>query len=77
MREIEVYQYTQLNFSEKVILQMVNLFQKSCTKWRQLSLWKEVSHIDFISRGNILNNKVNLPYGPQTITIATQKTRNY
>ena len=31
----------------------------------------------FISRGNILNNKVNLPYGPQTITIATKYTRNY
>jgi len=32
---------------------------------------------DFISRGNILNNKVNLPYDPQTITIATKHTRNY
>ena len=28
--------------------------------------------IDFISRGNILNNKVNLSYDPQTITIATK-----
>ena len=29
--------------------------------------------IYFISRGNILNNIVNLPYGPQTIIIATKK----
>ena len=29
--------------------------------------------IDFMSRGNILNNIVNLPYGPQTIMIATKK----
>jgi len=36
-----------------------------------------VMYIDFISRGNILNNKVNLPYGPQTITIATKHTSNY
>ena len=28
-------------------------------------------NIDFISRGNILNNKVNLPYGHQTITIVS------
>ena len=28
-------------------------------------------NIDFISRGNILNNKVNLPYDPQTITIVS------
>jgi len=34
-------------------------------------------YIDFISRGNIFNNKVNLSYGPQTITIATQHTRKY
>ena len=33
----------------------------------------QTQHIyrDFISRGNILNNKVNLSYGPQTITSAT------
>jgi len=34
-------------------------------------------YIDFISRGNILNNKVNLPYGPQTIAIATKHIINY
>ena len=34
---------------------------------------KKRFHIDFISRGNILNNKVNLSYGPQTMTIATQE----
>ena len=34
-------------------------------------------YIDFISRGNILNNIVNLPYGPQTITIATKHTIYY
>ena len=34
-------------------------------------------YINFISRGNILNNIVNLPYGPQTITIATKHTINY
>ena len=28
-----------------------------------------------LSRGNIVNNKVNLPYGPQTITIATKKNK--
>ena len=36
-----------------------------------------VMYIDFISRGNILNNNVNLPYGPQTITLATKHTINY
>ena len=33
-------------------------------------------NIYFISRGNILNNKVSLPYGPQTITMATKHTGN-
>ena len=33
--------------------------------------------IDFISRGNILNNKGNLPYDPQTITSATKHTISY
>jgi len=36
-----------------------------------------VLYIDFISRGNILNDKVNLPYGPQIITFATKHTINY
>jgi len=36
-----------------------------------------IPYIDFISRGNILNNNVNLSYGPQTITIATKHTRKY
>ena len=34
-------------------------------------------YIDFISRGNILNNKVNMPYSPQTKTIAIIHTINY
>ena len=38
---------------------------------------KLIVYIYFISRGNLLNNKVNLPYGPQTITIATKHTTNY
>jgi len=29
-------------------------------------------YIDFISRGNVNNGKANLPYDPQTITIATK-----
>ena len=32
-----------------------------------------VCYIDCMSRGNILNNIVSLPYGPHTITIATKK----
>ena len=34
-------------------------------------------YIDFISRRNTFINIVNLPYDPQTITIATKNTRNY
>jgi len=41
------------------------------------SLHVSNQYIDFISRGSILNNKGNLPYGPQTITSATKHTRNY
>ena len=33
-------------------------------------------YIDFISRGNILNNKVYLPYGPQTIKLQQNTTHN-
>ena len=50
--------------------------------WQNIPIFIKLSrslfnNIDFNSRGNILNNNVNLPYGPQIITIATKHTIDY